>query len=169
MLIKLVKLVLVLTLALVVACTPLAFNADFTQDPAQRRDFVESTVIGQTTFDDLVARWGNPTSGNTAESGPDADFVWSWSAGLFDEGTWAHARVDHLGVVEAVWTGYIVNRQPVTDDFTAPPAVSQTPPAPVPAAAKQASTAVRSDARTPDADEGGGLFGIELECLIFCI
>lgn len=96
------KLVMLIGSFLVAACAPLSFDAPFVMDASQRQAFVESIVIGQTTDQQVIARWGDPTSGS--------DRHWAWSSGSASNGASVLIFYDDNGVVEHVQSG-IVGRQ----------------------------------------------------------
>ena len=79
----LIRFVAFLSLIFATQCTPISLGAPFAADPAQRQQFVQSTVIGQTTLDQVRVRWGNPTGGGILVDGPyrNGGDYWQWTDG----------------------------------------------------------------------------------------
>ncbi|MEJ8560416.1 hypothetical protein QTO30_03635 [Yoonia sp. GPGPB17] len=139
-----------------IQCTPVALDAPFAADPAQRQQFVNTTIVGTTTKSDLIARWGAPTGGQAIVSGPYQDGLrWSWVSGTNRQGAVVSVQVDGQEIVRSVESVSVVNGQRIPDAAGTPrTTVSPTPSEP-------------PRAQIIDADDDG--IGIELECLIFCI
>lgn len=162
------RLAALMSLIFAIQCTPISLNAPFAADAAQRQQFVQSTVIGQTTLDQIRARWGNPTGGGILVEGPyqnGGDF-WVWTDGERNNYGTVQVIVDRNDIVRDVLTWRVVNGQETRENFsqlgsarTVQPAVTSSPT--TPAAAQPA----------PVQEDDGGIevLGLELECLIFCI
>lgn len=133
----------------VAACLPVAVEAPFTQDPAQRQSFVNSVQVGATNVNDLIARWGKPTGIGTAETGRNPDQVYTWAGTVFGSGGGGVVivRADHTGIVETVRS---TNGQGVPDNFKAGAAPRSTARAtPVATAAPRPTTAAPAASSNP--------------------
>jgi len=152
------RILALLSIMFCIQCTPLSLNAPFAADPAQRQQFVNTTVVGTTTLDDLIARWGPPTGGQSMIEGPYQDgLVWNWTTGTLQQGGNVKVIVDSQEIVRVVESSRYANGQKIPDPANgAAAAVQPDSQSPTPTPAQNAS-----------ASEDEPLF--ELECLIFCI
>ena len=164
----LIRFVAFLSLIFAIQCTPISLGAPFAADPAQRQQFVQSTVIGQTTLDQVRVRWGNPTGGGILVDGPyrNGGDYWQWTDGERNNYGYVQVKVDRNDIVREVLSFRVVNEQEIREDFGQAGSITTVEPA----ATSAATAPAGAQPAASQEDEGGvNVLGIELECLIFCI